>query len=183
MGEAVLMSGRDPRVSTQPEAAPSFEEYVAARGQALWRSAWLLTGDAHRAEDLVQTALITCWRRWDRIARNGAVDGYVRRVLVTTYTDWWRRRWTGEVPTEVLPEVVAEVAGDRALVEGRHDVLAALATLPRGQRAVVVLRFYDDLTEVQTAAALGVTVGTVKSQTSRALKTLRESSLLKEDAP
>ena len=173
MSEAAEVSDTD-----AGKDAPSFEEYVAARGRALWRSAWLLTGDEHKAEDLVQAALVTCWRRWDRIARDGAVDGYVRRVLVTTYTDWWRRRWTGEVPTDALPEVVA----DRDLVEVRHDVLAALAKLPRGQRAVVVLRFYDDLTEAQTAEALGVSVGTVKSQTSRALRALRESSLLKEES-
>lgn len=156
--------------------APDFEEYVAARGRALWRTAWLLTGDAHRAEDLVQTALVKCWRRWDAIAGD-TVDGYVRRALVTTYTDWWRRRWNGEVPTEVLPEIEA-AAPDLAV---RHDVVAALARLPRGQRAVVVLRFYEDLTEAQTAAALGITVGTVKSQTARALRALRESGLLAEE--
>jgi RNA polymerase sigma-70 factor (sigma-E family) len=157
--------------------APAFEEYVAARGRALWRTAWLLTGDAHKAEDLVQTALVKCWRRWDSIAGDGAVDGYVRRALVTTYTDWWRRKWTGEVPTEVLPEVAAAGA-DLAV---RRDVVVALASLPRGQRAVVVLRFYEDLTEAQTAAALGISVGTVKSQTSRALRALRESGLLSEE--
>ncbi len=177
MVDAVTMGGEVERGS----GAPTFEEYVAARGQALWRSAWLLTGDAHRAEDLVQTALTACWRRWDRIARDGAVDGYVRRVLVTTYIDWWRRRWTGEVPTETLPEVAA-AASDRGLADVRHDVLAALATLPRGQRAVVVLRFYDDLTEAATAEMLGISVGTVKSQTARALKALRASTLL-EDHP
>lgn len=175
MSEAALVSE-----STDGASVPCFEEYVAARGRALWRSAWLLTGDEYKAEDLVQAALVTCWRRWDRIAEDGAVDGYVRRVLVTTYTDWWRRRWTGEVPTDALPEL-PHVPADRALLEQRHDVLAALATLPRGQRAVIVLRFYDDLTEAQTADALGISVGTVKSQTSRALRALRESSLLKED--
>ncbi len=157
---------------------PTFEEYVAARGRALWRTAWLLTGDAHRAEDLVQTALVRCWRRWDTIARDDTVDGYVRRVLVTTYTDWRRRRWHGEVPTEHLPDVAAEPG----LADLRHDVLSALAALPRGQRAVVVLRFYDDLTEAQTADALGIGVGTVKSQTARALAALRVSALLKEEA-
>ena len=165
MGEAVVMV-----------ASPTFDDYVAARGPALWRSAWLLTGDAHRAEDLVQTALVKCWRRWDQIATGGSVDGYVRRALVTTYTDWRRRKWTGEVPSAVLPD---NRAADPDLVV-RHDVLAALALLPRGQRAVVVLRFYDDLTEVQTAAALGVSVGTVKSQTARALHALRSSKLLEE---
>jgi DNA-directed RNA polymerase specialized sigma24 family protein len=127
MGEAVVV-----------EAAPTFEEYVAARGAGLWRSAWLLTRDAQRAEDLVQTALVKCWHRWDRIATDGSVDGYVRRALLTTYTDWRRRRWTGEVPTAVLPEGWA-AAPDPAV---RRDVIAALALLPRGQRAVIVLRFY-----------------------------------------
>ncbi len=158
------------------DGAPAFEEYVAARGRALWRTAWLLTGDAHKAEDLVQTALVKCWRRWDSIAGD-TVDGYVRKALVTTYTDWWRRKWTGEVPTETLPDVPAP--GPDVAV--RQDVLAALGQLPRGQRAVVVLRYYEDLTEAQTAAALGITVGTVKSQTSRALRNLRESGLLEEE--
>lgn len=165
MGEAVVM-----------EAAPTFEEYVAARGRALWRSAWLLTGDAQQAEDLVQTALVKCWRRWDQIAADHSVDGYVRRALITTYTDWRRRRWTGEVSTAVLPDGWA-TAPDLAV---RQDVRAALARLTRGQRAVVVLRYYDDLTEAQTAAALGVSVGTVKSQTARALATLRSCELLEE---
>lgn len=164
MREAVVM-----------EAAPTFEEYVALRGASLWRSAWLLTGDAQRAEDLVQTALAKCWRRWDTIAHDGSVDGYVRRVLVTTYTDWRRRRWNGEVPGARHTGGEAAPSADLAV---RHDVLTALARLPRGQRAVIVLRFYEDLTEAQTAAALGVTVGTVKSQTARALATLRASELL-----
>jgi RNA polymerase sigma-70 factor (sigma-E family) len=158
-------------------AAPTFEDYVAARSRALWRSAWLLTGDRHKAEDLVQTALMKCWRRWDRISDAGAIDAYVRRALATTYTDWWRRRWNGEVPTAELPEATARPGDDPGI---RQDVLVALAGLPRGQRAVVVLRFFDDLTEAQAAEALGVTVGTVKSQTARALRNLRESGLLEE---
>lgn len=153
---------------------PSFEAYVAARSAALWRSAWLLTGDRHRAEDLVQTALMKCWRRWHRIEDAGAVEAYVRRTMVTTYTDWWRRRWTGELPTERMPDEVVPAPE----LEVRRDVLAALATLPRGQRAVVVLRYFDDLTEAQTAATLGVSIGTVKSQNARALRTLRTSGLL-----
>lgn len=158
------------------EVSPTFEEYVATRGRGLWQSAWLLTGDAQGAEDLVQTALVKCWRRWDRIAANGSVDGYVRRTLVTTFTDWRRRRWTSEVPTADLPDGWSGGA-DLAV---RRDVLSALALLPRGQRAVIVLRFYDDLTEAQTAEVLGVSVGTIKSQTSRALKTLRASEFLEE---
>ncbi len=96
--------------------------------------------------------------------------------MVTTYTDWWRRRWNGESPTEVLPDAPAGDEADR--VDVRRDVLAALATLPRGQRAVLVLRYFDDLSEAQTAAALGVSVGTVKSQASRALAALRSSPLI-----
>ncbi len=174
MREAVPVLSKDADDATR--GVPAFEEYVAARSAALWRSAWLLTGDRHRAEDLVQTALMKCWRRWDRIDDPGAVEAYVRRTMVTTYTDWWRRRWNGELPTDDLPERV-DAGADPGL---RRDVLVALAALPRGQRAVVVLRFYDDLTEEQTAAALGVSVGTVKSQTSRALCALRTSGLLED---
>lgn len=152
----------------------SFEEFVAARARALWRTAWLLTGDPHKAEDLVQTALMKCWRRWDAIERRDSVDAYVRRALVTTYTDWWRRKWNAEQPGEVVGPVMP---GDEH-ADQRRDLVAALATLPRGQRAVLVLRFFEDLTEAQTADTLGVTVGTVKSQTARALATLRSSPLL-----
>lgn len=163
-------------VNEETGDAPTFEEFVAARSQALWRSAWLLTGDRHKAEDLVQTALMKCWRRWDRIVDGAAVESYVRRTMLTTYRDWWRRRWNGEVPTDTLSDRPSD--GHDAGV--RQDVLVALAGLPRGQRAVVVLRFFDDLTEAQTAAALGISTGTVKSQTSRALRTLRTSGLLEE---
>lgn len=158
-------------------SAPGFDDFVAARGDALWRSAWLLTGDAHLAEDLVQTALAKSWPRWARVNADGSFEAYVRRVLFTTYAGWWRRRWNGERPTHSLPETTVD-DGDADL---RHDVVTALATLPRGQRAVVVLRFFEDLTERQTAEVLGINVGTVKSQTSRALATLRTSSLLTEE--
>ncbi len=168
MSETVVAAAERP-------VAADFEEFVAARSTALWRSAYLLTGDRHRAEDLLQTALVKAWRRWDRIARREAAEAYVRAALVSTYTDWWRRRWNGEVPTGELPEGAA--ASEEARVDERRDVLAALALLPRGQRAVVVLRYFDDLTEAQTAEALGVSVGTVKSQAARALAALRTSSL------
>jgi RNA polymerase sigma-70 factor (sigma-E family) len=156
-------------------ATADFEAFVAARSTALWRSAYLLTGDPQRAEDLLQTALVKAWRRWDRITRREAAESYVRAALVSTYTDWWRRRWNGEISTGDLPETTAP--SETARVEVRRDVLAALALLPRGQRAVVVLRYFDDLTEAQTADALGVSVGTVKSQASRALAALRTSPL------
>jgi len=151
---------------------PSFEEFVASRGDALWRSAWLLTGESHLAEDLVQTALAKSWPRFDRIG--AGFEPYVRRVMFTTYAAWWRRRWNGERPTGELPDRAA--LGED--LDGRHDLVAALARLPRGQRAVVVLRWFEDLTEAQTAETLGISVGTVKSQSSRALRTLR--TLLEE---
>ncbi|WP_244932044.1 SigE family RNA polymerase sigma factor [Nocardioides sp. W7] len=157
----------------------SFEEFVAARSGALWRSAYLLTGDRQKAEDLLQTALVKVWRRWDSIVRREAAEAYVRAAIATTYTDWWRRRWNGEVPTSALPDAAGPC--ESTGVEVRRDVLAALARLPRGQRAVVVLRFFDDLSEQQTADALGVSVGTVKSQTSRALAALRTSPLFQID--
>jgi len=146
------------------------------RSPALLRTAWLLTGDDGLAQDLVQTALAKAWPRWDTI-RADDPEGYVRTILATTYATWWRRKWRGEVPTEVLPDSPG-ARSDYDAVDLRESVRRALALLPRGQRAVVVLRHFDDLTEAQAAAALGVSVGTVKSQHSRAMATLRESPLL-----
>ncbi|HEV7195942.1 MAG TPA: SigE family RNA polymerase sigma factor [Pedococcus sp.] len=165
-------------------ASPSFEDYVAARGVSLVHTAWLLTGDYQRAEDLVQTALGKTWPRWGQIVEvgEGSYDAYVRKVMMTTYISWWRRRWTAEYPTETVPERATDIPeGAEAAVDRRHDLLNALSTLPRGQRAVVVLRYFHDLTEGQTAEALGCSVGTVKSQAARALATLRTSPALSEE--
>jgi RNA polymerase sigma-70 factor (sigma-E family) len=144
--------------------------FVASRQAALRRAAWLLTGDEDLAEDLVQTALIKVWPRWAKISAAGAADAYVRRVLVTTYFSWWRRKWRSEVPGAV-PELAGVDQTDA--VDLSHAVRAALLSLPRRQRVAVVLRYYEDLSEQQTAVALGCSVGTVKSQTSRALARLR----------
>jgi RNA polymerase sigma-70 factor (sigma-E family) len=140
--------------------------------------AWLLTGDHQRAEDLVQTALGKTWPRWSQIAESGegSYDAYVRRVMMTTYIAWWRRRWNAELPTAELPERPGEAVQDA--VEQRRDLLVALSGLPRSQRAVVVLRYFEDLTEAQTAEALGCSVGTVKSHSARALAALRGSPAL-----
>jgi RNA polymerase sigma-70 factor (sigma-E family) len=164
-------------VVARPVSAAGFDEFVALRGDALWRSAWLLTGDAHRAEDLVQTALGKCWPKWERVNADGSFEAYVRRTMFTTYTAWWRRRWNGEIATESVPELTASQPNPDA----RADLVVALATLPRGQRAVIVLRYFDDLTEQQTAEVLGCSVGTVKSQAARALKALRSSRALTEE--
>jgi RNA polymerase sigma-70 factor (sigma-E family) len=166
---------RDGVVVAETGRAGSFDDFVSARGDALWRSAWLLTGDSHLAEDLVQTALAKSYGAWDRVGDPAGFEAYVRRALYTTYVSWWRRRWNAERPTETLPET-PEPGPDIAL---RRDLLTALSTLPRGQRAVVVLRYFEDRSERETADTLGCSVGTVKSQTSRALAALRSSDVLR----
>ena len=170
----------------QPVAASTdFDAYVLARGRDLYRTAYLLTGDHHRAEDLVQTALAKAWPHWEKITSRAepSPHAYVRRILLTTYIAWWRRRWNNEHPTERLPEPSADAGRTPAvdLAARRVDLTQALAALPRGQRAVIVLRYFDDLTEAQTAAALGCSVGSVKTQTSRALAKLRASTHLSEE--
>jgi RNA polymerase sigma-70 factor (sigma-E family) len=157
--------------------AERFDAFVAARGDALWRSAWLLTGDRYLAEDLVQTALAKAWPKWPGIGDEGRFEAYVRRTLFTTYVGWWRRKWNGERPTEHPPESLARAAD----LDRGHDLMAALALLPRMQRAVVVCRWFEDLTEAQTADRLGISVGTVKSHAFRALAALRISPHLTED--
>jgi RNA polymerase sigma-70 factor (sigma-E family) len=157
-----------------------FEEFVAARYAALLRTAYLLTQDRGLAEDLVQTALAKCWLGWKRI-RYDDPGPYVHRVLVNTYTAWWRRRWNSEYPTEDLPQGGGPVS--HHAVDERVDLADALRRLPRRMRAVVVLRFYEDLSEAETARILGCSAGTVKSQTSRALAKLRIDPALLDQTP
>ena len=151
----------------------SFADFVRDRSPELLRSAWLLTGDWHAAHDLVQTALEKCWPKWGR--RIEHPEAYVRRVLLTTYLSWRRRRWTMEVPSEDLPEQAAD--GDHDL---RLALIGALARLTPRQRAVIVLRYFDDLSEAETAELLGCSVGTVKSHASRGLQELRATPGLAE---
>jgi RNA polymerase sigma-70 factor (sigma-E family) len=155
----------------------AFTAYVAARRRTLLRAAWLLTSDWHLAEDLVQTALAKTYLAW---ARMDSPDAYVRRVMVTTYVTWWRRRWHGEAPTENLPETATPPGAD---VDVRQQIYGVLRELPRRQRAVVVLRYFEDLTEAETAAAMGCSVGTVKSQNARAMARLRAHAALADLAP
>jgi RNA polymerase sigma-70 factor (sigma-E family) len=158
-----------------------FREYVATRGAALLRSAVLLTGDRGHAEDLVQTALIRTYSAWGRIRRKEAVDAYARRAMLTIYLNWWHRRWRGEVPTERLPELPGR--GEYGRVEDGLALGVALARLPRRMRAVVVLRYYDDLPDPEIAALLGCSAGTVRSQAARALAKLRADGALSDFAP
>ncbi len=155
------------------QGGATFDEFVVARSRALLRTAYLLTHDHALAEDLLQTALAKAWFAWRRI--DGNPDAYVRRILVNTYASWWQRKWNGEHPTDELPEHATGEAGTEPT-----DLWQAMERLPRRQRAVVVLRYFEDLTEAQTADLLGCSVGTVKSQCSKALAKLRIDPALTE---
>jgi len=153
-----------------------FRAFVEARSSALLRSGWLLTGDWPSAEDLVQTALAAAWPRWGMLDQ--APEMYVRKIMVNTFLRWRQRRWNGEIATGKLPE---RAYGDVfAQVDSRAALTAALDRLPSRQRAVVVLRYFADLTEAQTAQAMGCSVGTVKAHAAKALARLRDAPGLAE---
>lgn len=162
--------------STPPDG---FAEFIETRSSGLLRSAWLLTGDAGRAEDLLQTVLARAWPRWQRISAGGNPEAYVRKMLHTTYLSWWRRRWRGELPTSQPPDTpgIDDIESDYA---SRDAVRRALAGLSPAQRCVVVLRFVEDLSVAETAAVLGCSQGTVKTHSSRGLTALRQSTALEE---
>lgn len=152
-------------------AEEQFTAYVGARRPALVRTAYLLTGNAEDAEDLVQAALIKAVPKWGRIADDP--EPYVRAILARESVNRWRRRRWREIASDALPETHA-VEVD---VAGRESLRTALASLAPRQRAVIVLRYYEDMTERQTAEALGISVGTVKSQCRDALARLRVGPL------
>lgn len=158
----------------------TFEEFVAARGGALGRTAYLLTGDRQLAEDLVQTALGKAYASWSRVQRADQPDAYVRRIMLNAYLAWWRRPRVREHLVDELPVVPSSDA--TASYAQADQVREAIRTLPRRQRAVVVLRFYDDLPEAQIGELLGCAASTVRSQLSRALATLRTSAALADVA-
>ena len=145
-----------------------FDPFVVARSPALLRTAYLLVRDEGLAEDLLQTSLTKAWFAWGRI--EGDPEHYVRRILVNTAASWWRRKWRGELPTDVLPERRTATGPESG---GDQDLWLALGRLPVRQRAVVVLRYLEDRTESETADLLGCSVGTVKSQCAKALAKLR----------
>jgi len=154
---------------TRPPTDEEFAELVHACWASLYRTAYLMLGDRADAEDLVQTALAKTYANWRRVRSVDAAPGYARTTLVNTAASWFRKKgWRNERPTEVLPETLHETD-----LSDRRTVIDALGTLPPRQRAVVVLRYYEDLSVAQVAHALGITEGTVKSQTSEALNKLR----------
>jgi RNA polymerase sigma-70 factor (sigma-E family) len=156
----------------------AFREYVLARGTALLRMAIMLTGNRADAEDLVQAALAKTYLAWGKINDRAALDAYVRRAMVNTHISWWRRRKLEEFPTDELPDrAVADHAGESDLAE---VVRRALDRLPQRMRAAVMLRYFEDMTEPEIAAALGISLGTVKSTVSRAVARLRVDAELDE---
>ena len=153
------------------EQEESFREFVRGRLSSLYRVAYLLTGDRHLAEDLVQSALVKVARHWKRVVAADDPEAYVRRVLYNQHVSWWRRRRVVADPYAVPPEHPGP--DTTAAVAVSVDVRRALARLAPRQRAVLVLRYLDDLSEAQTAEVLGCSVGTVKSQARDALARLR----------
>lgn len=150
-----------------------FERWASARYRGLLHVAYLLTGDRDSAQDLVQTALVKTHLAWRRVEQSP--DAYVRRVMVTTRTDWWRRQSWREVATADVPDRPSPE--DRS-TDQRDALLRALQALPPRQRTLVVLRHYLQLSEAECAGLLGCSVGTVKSTTSRGLERLRQSPSL-----
>ena len=168
------MTDETPAVAVADER--EFEAYVARRWRPLLRAGWLLTGNWAAAEDLVQSALAQVWAAWPRVRAADEPDAYVHRMLTNAYLGQQRRRSAGELPSGDVPERAAPDATGEA--DRRMALISALAELPPQQRAAVVLRYFQDLTLGQTAAALGCSVGNAKSQTSRALAKLRRSPQL-----
>jgi RNA polymerase sigma-70 factor (sigma-E family) len=152
------------------ESEREYVEYVSARLPRLHRAAYLLCGDADRADDVVQATITSLYVNWRRARTATNLDGYVHRILVRRYLDERRRPWSGVVLAEVAPD---RAAPPEHSVEDREAVTAALRQLPRGQRAVLVLRYFCDLSIEATATALGCSAGNVKSQSARGLTTLR----------
>lgn len=146
----------------------SFDQFVTLRAGRLLKSAWLLTGDKHHAEDLLQTALVKCYSRYDE--EDDRFEAYVRQTMHRTYISWWRRRSWHERPVEEIREQIADEGNE----ESRIDLARALRSLSRPQRAAVTLRYFDDMTIGEVAKTLGIPEGTVKTHIHRGLAALRE---------
>ncbi len=153
-----------------------FDEFAAVMWSRLVRAGVLLGADPHTAEDLAQVTLARCFASWSRVSRADNVEAYVHRMLVNAHTSSRRRSWWREHPNDPLPD--AGLASHAPSVEDADDLRTALRRLPEGQRHVIVLRYFLDLTEPQTADALSISVGTVKSRASRALAALAHDPAL-----
>jgi RNA polymerase sigma-70 factor (sigma-E family) len=165
-------------VTVDSTAAADFNEFAYSRWPRLVRLAYGITGDRGFAEDLAQTALASAYASWSRVRKADDPDAYLRRILLNAYRGGFRKRRVTEELTGSLPEPGVGVPDPAGSHSDRAAIVAALATLPRRQREIVVLRYWLDLTELQVAATLGCSVGNVKSQAARALAKLRGSSEL-----
>ncbi|MEW2139895.1 SigE family RNA polymerase sigma factor [Streptomyces sp. NPDC005409] len=165
--------------STTPSATSEaeFTAYVQERRAALYATAFHLTGDRYEAEDLLQSALFSTYRAWDRISDKAAVGGYLRRTMTNLHISAWRRRKLNEYPTEELPETVSDTDAMRG-TELRAVLWQALARIPEPQRTMLVLRYYEGRTDPEIAEILGISVGTVKSSIWRSLRRLRDDEAL-----
>jgi len=166
-----------------PEDEREFRDFVTSRSPALLLTAYLLTGDPHLAQDLLQSALLACARKWTQIQRREHLEAYVRRAMYRQQINRWRaRRRRPETLVAAPPErpVACDLAAEASL---RQSVVDALLALPPKQRAVVVLRYYEDRSEREVATLLNISVGTVRSQASRALAKLRVHYLESDGSP
>ncbi|MFD6226815.1 SigE family RNA polymerase sigma factor [Streptomyces sp. NPDC060232] len=154
-----------------------FTAYVQERRAALFATAFHLTGDRYEAEDLLQSALFSTYRAWDRISDKAAVGGYLRRTMTNLHISAWRRRKLNEYPTEELPETASDTDAMRG-TELRAVLWQALTRIPEPQRTMLVLRYYEGRTDPEIAEILGISVGTVKSSIWRSLRRLREDESL-----
>lgn len=157
----------------RPSDEASFAEFVTGSSRALRRTAYLITGDWHRADDVLQSALVKLYVAWPRLTKSGAFPAYARKVVVNTAIDETRRPWRRESAQEDVGATNVDPVDHMVRIDNRLLVLAALAELAPRQRAAVVLRYYDELSVEETAEVLGVSTGTVKSQTARGLDALR----------
>ncbi|MEU1042364.1 SigE family RNA polymerase sigma factor [Streptomyces sp. NPDC005551] len=154
-----------------------FTAYVQERRASLYATAYHLTGDRFEAEDLLQSALFSTYRAWDRISDKAAVGGYLRRTMTNLHISAWRRRKLNEYPTEELPETAGDTDAMRG-TELRAVLWQALTRLPELQRTMLVLRYYEGRTDPEIAEILDISVGTVKSSIWRSLRRLREDEVL-----
>jgi RNA polymerase sigma-70 factor (sigma-E family) len=159
------------------EAEAAFTAYVQERRASLYATAYHLTGDRFAAEDLLQSALFSTYRAWDRISDKAAVGGYLRRTMTNLHISAWRRRKLSEYPTEELPETVGDT-DEMGGTELRAVLWQALARLPEQQRTMLVLRYYEGRTDPEIADILGISVGTVKSSIWRSLRRMRDDQAL-----
>jgi RNA polymerase sigma-70 factor (sigma-E family) len=169
--QAVVQEGARVEAGVPGQESTPFDGWVAARGPALLKLAYTLTGNAADAEDVVQEALARALPRWERISRVDNVDAYVRRMVVNAHTSWWRRFRRREAPVEQVRDSVVTTAGLQP--DERAGLWQACQRLPEPQRTAIVLRYYEQLEYAEIAELTGVREGSVRSRVSRGLTALR----------